>query len=330
MLAEYRPSVVMRYTPNPNYRAVFGIPYFDELQQRIFADAAARLEAFRAKQLFEYGIGFGQLDALKAARPDMKTRMDRMAATSTTGVFFNTRQKPFDDVRVRRAFSVAYDRDAMAKVQGWPSKWESGPVTWVNPQWKYDPDTMPADVKQWLVFDPAKAKQLMSAAGVADREFLVNYHAYNTTYHSNYPLLADGWSKADIKLKTVKIWEYNDWIANAYIGDYTDLLYGPDNLDRLTQMLYDRLSPGSNRNHSNVNDPAMKTLLDQFTGAPDVEKAKEAARAIQLRSVDQMYCAYHPQSTSPVAWDARLNNYEGENPVLYGQGYRAAFMWFTA
>jgi ABC-type transport system substrate-binding protein len=329
-LDEYRPGVLIRYVPNPNYREVFGIPYFDELQHRIFADAAARLEAFRAKQIFEYGIGVGQLEPLRAARPDMKTRLDRMAPTSCTAMFFQMRQAPWTDVRVRRALSVSTDRDALAKTQGFPAKWESGPVTWVNTNWKYDPDTMPADIRQWLQHDPQKARQLLNAAGIAEgAEYLVNYYPYSTSYAPNYQLFSDMWSKAGVKTK-VKTWEYNDWIANAYVGDYTDILFGPDNLDRLTQMVYDRLSPGSNRNHSNVNDPNVKKLLDDFGAASDPQKARDIIREIQTISVDQAYAVYMPQAYSPNAWDPRLNNYEGHNGFAYHSGFRAAFLWFSA
>ena len=96
------------------------------------ADSAASLEAFRAKQLTQIGIGAGQLEPLRAARPDMKTRLDRYAPTSCNPLFFNTRKPQFQDVRLRRAFSLATDRDGWGKTQNFGYKWESGPITWVT------------------------------------------------------------------------------------------------------------------------------------------------------------------------------------------------------
>jgi ABC-type transport system substrate-binding protein len=198
------------------------------------------------------------------------------------------------------------------------------------PDWKLDPDKMPSEVRQWLLFDPQKARQLLNAAGISeDREFELNYHRYSASYESNSQVIMDWWSKAGIKTK-VKVWEYNNWISTAYLGEYKDLLYGPDMLDRVTQMVKDRLYPGNNRNHSNINDQNVKKLIDDFGAAPDVARAKEILNEIQTISVDQAYAIYNPQSEAPVAWDPRLNNYEGHNAFNYQNGYRAAFQWFTA
>ncbi|MEI6665261.1 MAG: hypothetical protein WCL53_03835 [Chloroflexota bacterium] len=129
----------------------------------------------------------------------------------------------------------------------------------------------------------------------------------------------------------VKIYEYNNWLSSAYIGKYDDLLYGPDNLDRITQQLADRLLKGSSRNHSDVADDDSQKLLAQFQAAKGAQDAKQFSDQLQIRSVDQTYAVYRPQGTTPHSWDPAIQNYgeKGDLAMYYQNYYRDAFYWLA-
>ena len=111
------------------------MPYSDKLIVNMLATGAPRLQAWLSKQIDLYGPSLGQMEPAKKARPDTPWTMN-FAATNTNGIFVKTKQKPFDDIRVRRAMSMAVDREGWGKTLQLDYKMESGPITWGYPNWK--------------------------------------------------------------------------------------------------------------------------------------------------------------------------------------------------
>ena len=91
--------------------------------------------------------------------------------------YMNTQIKPFDDPKVREALSWAINRDKLCKLQ-------SGQA---SPLWQFYPEGMPGFEagKQYYGYDPAKAKQMLAAAGFPN--------GFSTTLYSHnvdpYPKL---------------------------------------------------------------------------------------------------------------------------------------------
>ena len=328
LLEDYKPGSVIRYVPNEAYRKVFGVPYADRVNVAVLAGGAPSVQAFVSKQVDFFAPQAGELETVTKARPDAKVLATQYAPTSTNALFSNTKEKPWDDVRLRRAMSMAVDREGWGKTLRYEFKWESGPITWGYPSWKLAHEKMPADVSKWLKLDVAEAAKLVQAAGVSkDTVFEMHMYPYNNTYTPESQLLIESLGKIGITTK-LKVYEYNNWIATAYIGKYSGLLYGPDNLDRVTQQLADRLLANSSRNHSLIQDAETQQLLKDFAAAKGPEDAKGVVDKIQIRSVDQAFAVFRPQSVSPQVWDPAIQNYDGEASILYhGNGYRDAFYW---
>jgi len=327
-LEEYRPNSVMRYKPNENYRKVFGIPYADHLNVALILPGSPRVQAFVSKQIDYLSPTAGDFETARKARSDAKVLDTRYAATQTNALFMKTTEKPWDDLRLRRALSMAVDREGWGKTLRFEYKLESGPVTWGYPTWKLALDKMPADVSKWAKYDVAEAKKLVEAAGVsASTSFEMHMYPYDPTYTPEAQFLIESLAKIGVTAK-LKVYEYNNWVTTAYLGKYSGLLYGPDNLDRLTQQFADRLLKNSSRNHSVVQDEGVQKLLADFAAAKGPDEAKAVSEKIQMRSIDQAFAVYRPQPVSPEMWDPSIQNYDGVQAILYdGAGYRDAYVW---
>lgn len=143
-----------------------GLPYLDGLKFFILPDYTTALTNFLAgqQQMF-YDVQFVPSDADRITNETG----DRVEVTRVQGfgrdlVFMNARRKPYDDVRVRQAISLAIDRDAAIKVVKQGSATRGGYMT-PGGAWAIAED----ELRRFDGYDKPnldKAKQLLAAAGV--------------------------------------------------------------------------------------------------------------------------------------------------------------------
>ena len=128
----------------------------------VIAEAAAAFPRYRSRQLDVTRVA---PEAVAWARRAAPAELRQSAARSSTFVLFNARRPPFDDARVRRALSLAVDREALARqVRGGDAEpaW-----TFVTPNTGgYTPSRGPA----WRDWPEARrlaeARRLLAAAGL--------------------------------------------------------------------------------------------------------------------------------------------------------------------
>jgi peptide/nickel transport system substrate-binding protein len=122
----------------------------------------------------------GQADIIANVPPELIPRIERgtglsvQRTASLRKLFleFNMRQKPFDDVRVRRAFNHAIDKEALINfVLGGNAIREYGPIPdgWLG--------SNPRSALTAYDYDPAKARQLLAEAGYASGMTIDFWHS---------------------------------------------------------------------------------------------------------------------------------------------------------
>ncbi|MFH1484965.1 MAG: ABC transporter substrate-binding protein [Chloroflexota bacterium] len=154
---------------NPNY-FIKDRPYLDEVRFVCMTDPAARLAAFRTNQVDVIGFaqGFSKLEAeeLKKTNPDVTMAPLPMLMSQFIGI--NTKNKPFDDERVRKAIYLALDRQEMldAVLQGGGEIAGPIPPRVFGAFTKAELEKMPG-YRQPKDADIAEAKKLLAEAGCA-------------------------------------------------------------------------------------------------------------------------------------------------------------------
>ncbi len=159
------PFVFQKWTPgreivltrNPQYWEQ-GRPYLDTIDYQLsFSPSTALLKLQRGEvDVLGDGIPVADLARVKAD-PKWKQQIFTQPLVAISYLFMNARMKPFDDVKVRQALSWAIDRDKLVKLQGGQAM----------SLWQFYPKGMPGyqEDKVYYGYDPAKAKQLLAAAG---------------------------------------------------------------------------------------------------------------------------------------------------------------------
>ena len=127
----------------------------------VIAEAAAAFPRYRARQIDVTRVA---PEAVSWARREAPAELRQAVARSSTFVLFNARRPPFDDARVRRALSLAVDREALARqVRGGDAEpaW-----TFVTPDTQgYTPTRGPA-WRDWPEAQRlAEARRLLAQAG---------------------------------------------------------------------------------------------------------------------------------------------------------------------
>ncbi|MBI2907239.1 MAG: ABC transporter substrate-binding protein [Chloroflexi bacterium] len=162
---EFNPGVSLELAKNPDYH-LKGLPHLDGIKFFTIKDDATRFASFRTgtvKITFTgiYGLAPALAEQVKREMADKVVVYDHDSQTRQT-IVYNITRKPFDDVRVRKAVDLAFDRQAAVKVNG---RGYVGSI-YVAP-WGTKPEDMSKlpGYRQPKDPDIAEAKKLMAEAG---------------------------------------------------------------------------------------------------------------------------------------------------------------------
>jgi peptide/nickel transport system substrate-binding protein len=333
MLDSYRPNVGLTYVRNPNY-FIAGQPYIDRIEATVDEDNASRTAAFLSGK-YDLGWEFpGTInrtdwvqikDNLKQKRPKLQTV--EFASPIMSHISMRTDQKPFSDIRVRHAMSMAIDRQNIidSTLEG---------VGVLNPP-------VPAGLKEWSVpfdklgdgakyykYDPAEAKKLLAAAGYPNGFPITMCF---TTYGST--LLVDIMQLVQKDLKAVGIEakidqkEYGAYISTCFYGKFDSTTFGPQTgFMEPDNFLFGQYYPEELKNQSHINDPVVADMLVRQRRTSDIAKRREIIFEIQRYLATKQYYIQMPSSVYVAVWEGAVKNYAPNMGYDYGGRLQAAWL----
>ncbi len=333
MLDSYRPNVGLSYVRHPNYFTA-GQPYIDRIELTVDEDNASRMAAFLSGK-YDLGWEFpGTInrtdwvqikDTLKTKRPNLKTL--EYPSPVMTHISMRTDQKPFSDVRVRHAMSLAIDRKGLIDAVYEGVGVLNPPVPAALREWSIPFDKLGEGAKYYK-YDPAEAKRLLAAAGYPNG---FPGSMCFTTYGST--LLVDLMQLVTKDLRAVGIdakidqKEYGAYISTCFYGKFDSMTLGPQTgFLEPDNFLFGQYFPEELKNQSHITDPVVADMLVRQRRMFDVAKRRELIYDIQRHLAKQQYYVQMPSGVYVAVWEGALKNYGPNMGYDYGGRLMAAWL----
>lgn len=315
MVDTYQKGIKVSFVRNPDYFES-GLPYVDAIDYTVIADPISVLAALQTSQVI-----IGALPA--GSEADFESRNPKMVfapypSTSAWHYAGRVDQKPFGDVRVRRALAMAFDQDSWKKVWGTPDTQSSyGSLQAINGDYYLPLGKLGENAQYWKL-DPQAAKQALSAAGYPN--------GFETQVNSSdccgpqflEPAFAASMAKAGVKVN-INIKAHAAYQATTIRGQFDGMacdqvpVFDPSDWFSLTNQA------GAIRNIAYENDPTVTDLFAKQRAELDINKRLDLVHQLVQYCAGQAYYLVEPQISITEARQPFIQNYSprlGYQPTL--------------
>jgi peptide/nickel transport system substrate-binding protein len=307
ILKEHVRKVRIVLQRNPDYFDG-GRPYVDEYTILPTPDAATRLAAFRT----------GQSDILWVASPSEVETVKKTNPAAVVQSYHNTLapfglalaqdRAPFNDVRVRRAISMAIDRQKMVD-----TVFEGHGIPGWGVPYIYYTDKAPtlAQLGPWFQYRPAEAKKLLAQAGHP------NGFSTSLFYYEYFPQMTSEVQLVQQDLKrnlnvdvTITKLDYTTYYGRYVESKWDGMCWGFQSghgigLDERTyQFLYSK----SPKNFFRVNDAVVDELCTKLRQTADPAQQRVLTRQLVDREFDQALRLWMPYDNGFVVFQPHVRN----------------------
>ena len=328
MLERYEPGVKAVFARNPTYYEP-GLPHLDKVEWLFIKDRSTQLSLFRAGQVdipyHDGRIPRSDVGSFRKSNPGYPlVYWDRLAVRSLA---MRTDRPPLNDVRVRRALSLALDR------KKWVSQYLAG-------QGYEDPGPVPSPMREWklptrelgegaryLAHDPALARNLLTEAGFPGglRLRCTNWPGRGAEYVEDLERLAFDLKQIGVDLQIVNE-EYEQYVRGSFLGKFEEASWGPSPLfTEIDGYLYDFFRGGPPGNRSHVADTRLDVLLEAQRRYTSRSSRKKVIDDIQRHAAAHVYYVYTPCPKNVSSWTPRLKNYGPKNS--FDRGAQLEVVW---
>ena len=308
LLKEHTRKVRAVLQRNPDYWDK-GRPYVDEYIILFTPDDATRKAAFRTKQAdFIWTATPSEVEALRKTNPDLVAQPYHNTWVPW-GLAMAQDKPPFNDVRVRRAFAMAIDRQKQVD-----TVYEGhGILGWGVPYIFYQDKRPTAEqFGPWWQYKPAEAKKLLAEAG--------HPNGFSTTvfYYEYFPQMTSQVQLVQAELKKnlnvdVKITKMD---YTTYYGRYADLKWDglcwgfqSGHAAGVDERTYQYMHSKSTKNFFRVNDPQIDELTVKLRQTPDPKEQRAITKKIVDREYDQVARLWMPYDNGFIVAQPYMRNH---------------------
>jgi peptide/nickel transport system substrate-binding protein len=319
-LSEYIPGNQHTYSKRADYwgkekigEAEFKLPFVDKVVYRLIRDVSTRMTAFRTGKLdIVEAVGWENMDSLRKSNPEIKSK--QWTSFYGTMMVLRTDQKPFDDIRVRRALNMAINKQEMIKsFYNDNAELLAYPMHPAYEGYYEGLSAMPEQVKELFTYNPEKAKKLLAEAGYPNGfTFKVQVSASNSGHVDLLPLVGAYLEQVGVKIE-IQPMEYTTFLSVMNTKTHAPGYFMNIGHSNPLVAIRKNFITGQQWNPSMWADLAFDKKLDAAEQEADEDKRKAMVREMTREILDKAPHIWLPTAKAYTAWWPWVKNYDGEH-----------------
>lgn len=298
---------------NPDY-FVKDRPYLDGYKFFISPETSVRAAAIRSGRAYiEFrDLPSAEVDAIRKQLGD-KVAVQTTAVTGQWGIAINNTTKPFNDVRVRKALTLGFDRYTGGRVlQTLTGLRDVGGLMRPGSQWAMPEAELQKLPGFWKDAEKsrAEARRLLTEAGYPNGlKVVLKNRNVKLPYQDFAVFLIQEWRKIGIEVENRPL-ETAAWFADGQDTGNFELIVAPtvEFMDDPDQFL-GRYVTGSTQNWGRFSDPRIDDLFSRQARSLDSGERKKAITDLQKIVLENAYYMPGLWWTRNVVHWAKLKNY---------------------
>lgn len=287
VLDDWQQDQERTYVKHPDYYAA-PKPYLDGAHVTIVPDQHALIAAFRTGKVDTLTGLSSQEDQVRAlAQEDPDVRIGEEQALTGVILYVNQDVEPFDDIRVRRALSMAVDYQSMAQSLR-PGDKGGAPSAPVTPT--LFGGLPEEEVLKLQPYDPEQAKQLLAEAGHPDgfSATMITTNGYGETVLREAQWVQQDLEKVGIQVE-IDVQDYATYFTQSYAPQNYEMGFGLQtpflSADTILSSVW--LSDGS-RNWYGIDDPELDQMIRDQRGILDEAEREQALLEISRYIIENV------------------------------------------
>jgi peptide/nickel transport system substrate-binding protein len=313
----YTPDVALSFKKNADWFEK-GRPYVDAVHLAVIPDQAQRLAQFQSSHLDISSALPNDLETVKRSNPN--AAVVNSLPTSGIMIYFQMGDPSaiWQDVRVRRALSMAIDRDALGKSVFLNDYALGFNVGAGFGKWALQYDKLPSNTAPFYKYDPAEAKKLLAAAGASNLTVKFGYpnpypvRAFMPALETVNAML----NAVGVKTTLVPMDYAKDWLAagkGARYGNFpSDMITfaGIEGANDVDDYIFNYFGTSSTSNEEHLSDTTLDGMISKARAIVDENERVKAYLDIQQYLADKMYTvAFLPQPINHTLVQPRVQNF---------------------
>jgi peptide/nickel transport system substrate-binding protein len=262
-------GVAVTLERNPHYYLP-GLPYLDRVSFRFQGDADAQLAGLRAGDLDVIAYALLPENAL-VLRRDNRFRVLSGTATAEAVAGFNHSRPPFNDLRVRRAISLATNREEL--IQGAMLGFGTRIGSMRSPG-----EACFVDLADFNPYNPAEARRLLAEAGFTNQNplrFTFNLAAEFPYERRIGEAMVAQLNRLGPLQVTIQVTDFTTWLQRVFrAADYAMTIIGHVEANDIGNF-------ADPRYYWRYDNARFRELFAQYLRAPNQARACEALEAAQ-------------------------------------------------